>query len=365
MGVLVVGGGAMGSAAAWQLARRGHEVLLLERFGPGHDRGASHGATRNFNTAYAEPVYADLVQEARGVWRELEEQTGRVLLDLVGLVNHGWLPPLQAAARALAARGQAVEFLDAAEAAERWPGMRFRTRVLHVPGAGRVRARDAVSALQQAARDAGAQVRHTTRVEALRVLGEDAVAVDTDAGRLTARRVVVTAGAWTADLLTGLLPLPALTTTQEQPAHFRPLDGSGPWPSFNHLPDPDAGRDRWWHGPVYGMLTPGEGVKAGWHHAGPGVHPDTRDFRPEPRQLAALRRYAAEWLPGVDPADCTPLSCLYTSTDTEDFLLDRGGPLAVGAGFSGHGFQFAPAVGRILADLVEGGEGPARFRLHR
>ncbi|WP_425560288.1 FAD-dependent oxidoreductase, partial [Kineococcus glutinatus] len=86
----------MGSAAAWQLARRGRQVLLLERFAPGHHHGASHGATRNFNTAYAQPVYLDLVLEALGSWRELEAASGTVLLDLVGLVNHGVVAPYEA-----------------------------------------------------------------------------------------------------------------------------------------------------------------------------------------------------------------------------------------------------------------------------
>lgn len=84
----------------------------------------------------------------------------------------------------------------------------------------------------------------------------------------------------------------------------------------------------------------------------PVVDPDHRDFVPVAAQLAALQEYARTWLPGVDAEDPDPISCTYTTTATEDFVLDRVGPVVIGAGFSGHGFKFAPAIGRILADLA-------------
>ena len=119
---------------------------------------------------------------------------------------------------------------------------------------------------------------------------------------------------------------------------------------------PSSGSPRYdyWYSQTYGTLTPGEGVKAGWHAVGPVIDPDARTFEPEPVQLAALQRYAREWLPGVDADAMTAISCTYTSTSDTDFLLDRVGPVVVGAGFSGHGFKFVPTVGRILADLVGG-----------
>ncbi len=155
--------------------------------------------------------------------------------------------------------------------------------------------------------------------------------------------------------------------TQEQPAHFSVSDPSAVWPGFNHLPGPGDPRYDYWCSPqTYGTLTPGEGVKAGWHGVGPVTDPDARSFAPEPVQLAALQRYAREWLPGVDADALTPISCTYTSTLDTDFVLDRVGPVVVGAGFSGHGFKFVPSVGRILADLVDGtGRPDARFSASR
>ncbi len=352
----------MGSAAAWQLALRGRSVVLLEQFEEGHHMGASHGATRNFNTAYAEDDYLALVSEARKLWDGLAEETETRLLDLVGLANHGNVGRLREVRAAHAERGIESYFISAKEASGRWAGMVFRSDVLFVPEAGRVRAADALRALRASAEAHGARFTYSTPVRDIRVLGDDRAVVVTDSVDITARRVVVTVGAWTSKLLGAHVPLPRLVVTQEQPAHFTPTDGSQLWPSFNHAPDPGDPRDDYWYSPVYGMLTPGEGVKAGWHGAGPVTDPDARTFEPEPVQLEALRRYAREWLPGVDAESAVPISCTYTSTANEDFVLDRFGPLVVGAGFSGHGFKFTPAIGRVLADLVDGIDAPRRFR---
>lgn len=350
--VVIIGGGAMGAATAWHLARAGRDVTLLEQFEAGHTRGSSHGATRNFNTAYTDPHLQRLVQEAHRWWKELESETGRVLLDLVGLTNHGAGVP-QSSAEALRALGAQAHLLTPQEAGERWPGIRFDTRVLHLPSAGRVRADDAVAALHSRAATAGCQTLFSTPVLSIRpgrgAQGETVEVVTAERTYL-ARRVVVAAGAWVNTLLEGVVPLPPLRVTEEQPSHFTPRVQT-PWPSFNHFPAPDEAAYAGWPGIVYGMLTPGEGIKAGWHQAGPAVSPDAR---PGPLEwmTASLSRYAEQWLPGVDPADPRPVECMYTSTEDSRFVLERFGPIVVGTGFSGEGFKFTPAIGRVLADLA-------------
>jgi len=362
---LVIGGGAMGSAAAWELARRGRDVTLLERFAPGHKNGASHGASRNFNLSYSDPTYVAMLVEALRLWRELEDETDTRLLEQVGLVNHGQGQPFAEVHAALSAVGFDPEMLGVEAAAERWPGIRFDTEVLYTPEAGRVNADASVTALQQAATAHGARVQHGMPATRLTVQGDDSVLVDTDTEQFRARRVIVTLGAWTGSLLGGLLPLPRLVVTQEQPAHFAVLDTSFTWPGFNHGYRPGAPGYEYWRSPVYGMHTPGEGIKAGWHGVGPVVDPDHRDFTSEPEQLLALRRYAREWLPGADPDAFTEISCTYTTSPDSNFVLDRRGPVIVGAGFSGHGFKFTPTVGRILADLTVDVPAPPLFALAR
>jgi sarcosine oxidase len=362
---VVVGGGAMGSATAWHLARRGRQVTLLERFGARHTMGASHGRSRNFNITYVDATFQDMLREAAVLWRELEDASGTSVLELVGVANHGAgiAPDL---AEQLGALGVRASMLTPAQAQERWTGIRFDTRVLHTPDGGRIDADEAVAALQSEAARHGGEVLLDTRVESIEATTSDRVEVATENGVLVADTVVVTAGAWTEKLLGRSIALPRLVVTQEQPVHFAVTDQDAVWPSYNHLPEPGNARYDYWYSQTYGTLTPGEGVKAGWHAVGPVTDPDARSFEPEPVQLAALQRYAREWLPGVDADSLSPISCTYTSTTNTDFVLDRIGPVVLGAGFSGHGFKFVPTVGRILADLVVGTARPAgRFSAAR
>lgn len=355
----------MGSAAAWALARGGHDVVLLERFGPLHHIGASHGAFRNFNTSYPTEPYVSMLVEARRLFGELGDEIGVPLLEPVGLLRHGGSPLYPAILAALASVGQHAEILPASVAQVRWPQIRIDREALWVPEAGRVRAADAWRGAQTAAVAHGAEIRFDTDVTGIRVRGDDRVEIRTADGVLSARRAIVTVGGWTAKLLAGLAPLPELRVTQEQPAHFPPFDPDLEWPTFMH--DLDRSRHVGWLSGIYGMRSAGEGIKAGWHGTGPVVDADHRDFLPVPAQLDRLSAYARAWLPGVDPDVAEPISCTYTTTTTEDFLLDRIGPVVVGAGFSGHGFKFAPAIGRILADLatVDGFRAPAAFHLPR
>ncbi|KRC33178.1 FAD-dependent oxidoreductase [Oerskovia sp. Root22] len=357
---VVVGGGVMGSAAAWQLARAGHDVVLLERFEPGHAHGASHGASRIYRTTYTQPAYLDLAQEAFGLWRELERDAGLpadAVLTLTGGVSHGF-PRRTEIGDAFVARGVPHEWLRPEEAAERWPGLRFEGDVLHETAtAGRVHADRAVAAFQAAARSHGADVRHGVHVRHVHP-GAGSVRVVTDRYDLVADTVVVAVGAWSAGLLgaaftvpDGGAPVPPLVVTQEQPAHFALAPGApaeDTWPSFTHAPaEPHP-----WPSGVYGLATPGEGIKVGFHGVGPRTDPDRRTYRPEPGQLAQLQDYVRAWVPGADADRLVPISCTYTTTPDHDFVLDRVGRVVIAAGFSGHGFKFAPSIGRVLAELA-------------
>jgi sarcosine oxidase len=357
--VVVVGGGVAGSSAAWHLARRGHGVTLLEQFGPGHDRGSSHGTSRIFRLAYADPFYVDLAVRSLPLWRQLEAETGTSLLTLTGGLDHGPAAITQALHDSLRAAGRPSEQLTPAEATERWPGLRAEPGAVFHPEAGRLHADDCVTALQQAATALGARIRHHTRVRRITTHGRPSVITTADEA-LSADAVVVAVGGWAPATLRQLgLAAPALRVTQEQPAHF-PADDAPSWPIFIHHEGGDL-RDR---GGVYGTGSP-DGVKIGYHGIGPVIDPDHRDRAVDPAVEGRLAAYAAQWLPGVDAAKPESLTCLYTITPDHDFVIDRSGPVTVLGGFSGHGFKFGSLVGALAADLVEGRPGPARFALDR
>ncbi|PQZ94695.1 FAD-dependent oxidoreductase [Arthrobacter sp. MYb227] len=368
--IVVIGGGAMGSATAWQLATRGREVTLLEQFAPGHTNGASHGTTRNLNLGYADPTYVGMLAESLMLWETLGAQSGSEQITRTGTVNHGDPVSQADTLAALTAVGIRAEELSAAEATERWNGIRFATPALHMPDGGQLNPDLALPSFQRVATEHGATIRHGVRVVEMTVLGENQVhmVLETPSGTeiLEARSVVVTAGAWTSYLIPDSVRLPQLRVTQEQPLHFAPRDAQTGWPGFNHNIVPGSPGFENAYSPVYGMLTPGEGIKAGWHGTGAQTHPDQRSFASEPKQLHALRDYARVWLPGVNADIFTEISCTYTNTPDEDFILDRIGPITMGAGFSGHGFKFTPTIGRILADLATGsGPAPAKFSAGR
>lgn len=345
--VLVVGAGAMGSATAWQLARQQADVVLLEQFAQGHTRGSSHGATRIFRFAYPSPEYVAMARAALPQWRDLEDDADEPLLDLTGGLDIGKAPALTPIAEALEATGSVYEQLHANDVADRWPGLAVDPDdvVLFSPDGGRLWADRAVAALQRRAAHYGADVRFEERVTSIHAARGQ---VTTDVEVYEADAVVVTAGAWAGGLVAASgsdIRIPPLTVTQEQTFHFPPLDDDVAWPSFIH-------RRGDGQAVIYGLETPGEGVKVAEDHVGHEVDPDDRSFSVDEIGRQRVIRYVTERLPGLDPTPVTELTCLYTSTPDSAFVLERHGRLVVGSPCSGHGFKFTPLIGRILADLA-------------
>ena len=341
--VVVVGGGAMGAATAYSVAARGARVAMVEQFGAGHDRGSSHGASRIFRLAYRDASYVPMAQRALTLWRALSDECGEELLKTTGGIDHGPGEVLAEVAAALTAHGATYEMLSAAEAGDRWPGMRFDGPVLRQPDAGRLDADATVVALHRRAAELGADVFTGERVTQVH-LRDVGVEVVTDDRALGGDIVVLAAGAWLPGLAQKLeltARLPPFVVTQEQPAYFT-APGAEEWPVFVHH---DEER------PHYGLFTPGVGVKVGEHGTGVVVDPGERPPADD-RRLRRLTSYVEHWLPGAQPAPTRVDTCLYTTTPDESFVLQRFGRVVVCSACSGHGFKFVPAVGERTAALA-------------
>lgn len=355
--IIIIGGGIAGAAAAENLARRGQLVLLLEQFAPGHDRGSSHGDGRIIRFAYGDPIYISLSQLAYPAWRALSERAGEPLLQISG----GWdcgpadSPYLAELEANFTAFDIPYERLTAAQSNTRFPQFRLakESEAIYQPDGGALFADRAVLALWRLAAAAGATTVAGQRVTEINISGDRVNLVTDSATTWRGRRLIIAAGAWSKQLLSQLgLDLP-LTITQEQVAYFRPADPAAR--ANHHLGRMPIFVD--WHtaAPFYGLpQIEIDGVKVGGHHTGREIDPDHR-LPEDDDQLAALQTFVRSRLPHLDPNPILRLSCLYTNTPDEHFILDRHPTfpnVLIGTGFSGHGFKFGPALGQILGDLA-------------
>jgi sarcosine oxidase len=321
--VAVVGAGVMGLATAWALRRRGHDAVVYEQFEQGHTRGSSHGRSRIFRLAYAEPDYVRLAQEAFALWRELEAETGETLLELNGLLEIVRTLD-ESTAPTLERLGVRWERLEREEAERRYPiHVPEESFAMLQPEAGIVRADKALAALGR-----GLDIRYRTRVHP---------------DELDADVVVVTAGSWVNELLEEPLPV---KVTRETLCYFRP-EGDSPVPSVVSFKP-----DRHTHD-MYSLADPVHGVKVGAHHAGPEADPNVPG-EPEPRLIEQITSWARGTYRLADPDPVGAETCMYTTTRDETFVLERRGRMVVGSPCSGHGFKFAPAIGERLAELATG-----------
>ena len=323
MRVAVIGAGVMGLATGWALRRRGHDVVVYEQFAVGNPHGSSHGRSRIFRLAYAEPEYVRLAQEAFELWRELEAETGEKLLELNGLVEV--VRSLEeSTAETLEACGVAWERLDREEAERRYPiHVPEESFVVVQPEAGITRADLALKAFAQ-----GLDVREDTRVRP---------------DQLDADAVVVTAGSWVNELLDEPLDV---KTTRETLCYFRPDTYGRPVPSVVSFKPDDHTHD------MYSLADPKYGLKVGAHHAGPEADPNVPG-EPEPDLIERITTWARGTYLLADPDPVAAETCMYTSTPDQTFILERRGRIVVGSACSGHGFKFAPAIGERLATLAE------------
>jgi len=350
--VAVVGMGALGSAAAYHLARRGARVVAFEQFELGHVRGASHDTSRIVRTSYGAAPYVRLAQAAYRDWADLEQESGERLLTITGgLIFVPRSGPYAASdfTAALTECGVPHELLSPAQVHARWPQFRLPAGVetVYTADSGIAHAARTVTTLQLRARALGADIRDRTPVEALTPDGAGVV-VRTAHGEVRADTVILATDAWTNDLLRPLGAAIPLDVMQEQVTYFRP----SPLDAF------DSDRMPVWiwedHECYYGFPAYGEPtIKAARDVSENRMTPQERTFVPDDGLTAELSAFMHGLLPDAGSALRT-VTCQYALTPDRRFMIGPvpEHPAILVALAAGHGFKFTPTIGRVLAELA-------------
>ncbi|KAE8362448.1 FAD dependent oxidoreductase [Aspergillus caelatus] len=354
--VAVVGLGALGSGAAYQAAVKGAKVIGFEQFELGHVRGASHDTSRIVRTSYGSPEFVALARSAYKDWADLEKRSGLNLLDITGGVV--FLPrngptPSSDFTKSLDANGVPYELLDSKEVNRRWPGFNIPDGIdaVYTADTGIVHASKAVTTMQYQARANGAVLREKTRVDRL-IPDGNGVIIETSKGRVRAGKVILAADAWINKLLGPLGAEIPLTVMQEQITYFKPENPALFEPE--RFPVWIWGGEKWFYGfPTYGEPT----IKAGQDAQENFMTPDNRTFVPSQKVFKTLKDHMDTIIPGHGQ-DLRTVTCQYSITPDRQFIIGpiQKNPNIIVALGNGHAFKFAPAIGRVVAELAIDGK---------
>ncbi|HZZ37807.1 MAG TPA: N-methyl-L-tryptophan oxidase [Acidobacteriaceae bacterium] len=373
--VIVLGLGAMGSAAAAWLAERGFRVLAYDAFIPPHSNGSSHGLSRIYRQAYWEdPRYVHLLLRARELWTKLERDSGVPLLHITGALMIG--PPTgQLVPRSAESARQfhlPHEILSAADLRSRWPQFHVSddTIALFEHNAGYLVPEPCIEQQLRRAARYGAELHFNEPVIDFNA-DPSGVTVRTARGSFTAAHLVITAGPWAPQILAeAQLPL---RVTRQVLFWFQP---TGSVDAFRQDRIPIY---MWETGPgdrmLYGFPLTGadnEGVKVALHGSDETGTPESIDRNIRPDDEQRIRRRLGTTLPALSGSILRAETCLYTMTPDEHFLIGphpQNPAITLALGFSGHGFKFAPVIGELIGQLVTEGKttqdiamfSPARF----
>jgi sarcosine oxidase len=341
MRVVVVGVGVMGAATSWSLARRGHHVVMVEQFHVGHARGSSHGTARYRQlAAYPTVEYLELGLQARRLWNEIEPDSAEKILHRTSNISIGDAEVLEHQAATLKEYGADGELVSGSDVKKMWPSLSLPQHdPVLLQSDGEVIAADrALQAFVGAAEKEGAQLIENCRVNSINETSTGAV-VSTGDDAITADRVVVTGGPWAKPMAAGIgLDLP-LTVTRQTVAYFH-LPGFVP-PTVTDFSGTEP----------YALWDPGRGLKAAEHRAGPDADPDATGL-PDEGSVHRVTEWIRRLFPMVVPAPHRVETCLYTNAPGDRIIIERCGRIAVASPCSGQGFQFSPAIGERVADLV-------------
>jgi len=372
---IVLGLGAMGAAATYQLARRGAKVLGLDRYAPPHAMGSTHGDTRITRIACGEgPEYSAFAQRSHEIWRALEAESGRELLTQNGMLvlagpgerapSHGVAQFLQATVDAARLAGLDYQILDSATLRQRHPAFNVADgdSAYHDRVSGFVRPERCIEVQLDRAKALGAALHLDERVVSFAQTGSS-VDVATDRATYRAGELIVAAGAWLPDFLKPALAA-TFTVTRQVLHWFRA------WDAAAHAAfAPERCPVYIWQVPrpqvIYGFPAIGdleEGVKIATEQELVATTPDSVDRTVSAAEASEMyETYVAPFFPGLSPTCVRSKVCLYTGVARARFIIDRHPEfdrIAIASTCSGHGFKHSAAIGEILAEMVTAGRQP-------
>ncbi|KAF4444171.1 sarcosine oxidase [Fusarium austroafricanum] len=362
--VAIVGLGAFGSAAAWQAAKKGAKVIAFEQFEFGHVRGASHDTSRIVRTAYDAPEYVSLAKAAYKDWAELEKDSGVDLLTVTGGIvaianDRSWTSGIKVSnyTASLDANNVPYELLSAKEVKKRWPMVDLGDDVdaVYTADTGMAHASKSVTAMQFVARALGAVLKEKTPVTGIVPTRQDSnnkgVIVQTEKGNFQASKVILAADAWINKLLAPLGAQVPLKVMQEQVTYFKPENPSafdpGQFPVWIRIINGKT---------FYGFPTFGEPtIKAGRDLSNNDMTPEERSYAHSPELLHELTDFMNDFVSKDEKLEVLrTVTCQYAVTPDRQFILSplENYPEIFVALGAGHGFKFAPVIGRVMAELA-------------
>jgi sarcosine oxidase len=368
---IVIGLGAMGSAATYQLAKRGNKVLGIDQFSPPHIYGSSHGDTRITRQSIGEgSEYVPLVLHSYEIWEEIERETGKKVLTVTGglimtsveeVMRHGSYFFNQTVACA-EKFGIAHHLLNADEIKKRFPQFKLKgnERGYFEDKAGYLRPELCIEAQLELAHRYGAELALNEKVIAFSVKNKNHVVVKTDKGEYEAEKAIISAGPWITQLLGQKYS--QYFTIYRQVLYWFDVDAP-----ISQFEAPHFPIWIWEFGLTVEDLMYGfpaidgvrGGIKIAFEQYKTTTEPDSVSIEVSKQEIEdTYQRYVQPHFVGLSQRCVKVVTCLYTVTPDHKFVIDTHPEfpqIIVASPCSGHGFKHSAAIGEVLAQLVTEG----------
>ena len=355
---IVIGLGGMGSASLFELSSKDQNVLGIEQFDIGHDKGSSHGLSRIIRLAYWEGIeYVPLVLRAHDRWIELEKTYNEKLLNITGALDIGLESSETISGSLKACREFDIphEIFTSTELSKKFPAYLLPEEYSSVfqKDGGFLVPESCINLYVNESINNGADVKQNCKVLGWESDG-NIVTVSTSDGNFKTKKLVITAGAWTGILQDEMSRF--LTPERQVVSWFKPESpeyyNSDQFPVFNM----EVPEGRYYGFPIHHY----EGIKIGrYGHLNENINPDSISREITDLDIITLRVPMEKYFQPTNPEPLFSQVCMFTNTPDEHFVLDYlpgNDNVFIASGFSGHGFKFASVIGELISDLmVDGG----------